>query len=194
LVQAGLADPENAAIATLRTINTRTIGRELTVNTLFSAIYVMYTVTLKELKAALKVNAQAGQSGAVNKTSFESTVQDDDFQQVKRRWRHISNDTSETGKKSAVKQPPKTVPTRNFFAPLRTNGMDTETTGAENTLQEKEASRKSGGPPPLVMTSTANLIGIQSDLKVNVTGEHEFRNTQNGNIFTIADQNLPASG
>jgi hypothetical protein len=57
--------------------------------------------------------------------------------------------------------------------------MDTETTGAENTLPEKEAPRKSGRPPPIVMTSTTNLIPIQSDLliKEHVKGEHEFRNT-----------------
>jgi hypothetical protein len=72
----------------------------------------------------------------VNKTSFESTAQDDDLQQVRDAGGISVNDTSETGKKSAVKQPPKTVPTRNFFAPLRTNGMDTETTGAENTTGE----------------------------------------------------------
>jgi hypothetical protein len=47
-------------------------------------------VTLNELNAILKVSAQAGQSGAVNKYSVESTVQDDDFWEVKRRKRHIS--------------------------------------------------------------------------------------------------------
>jgi hypothetical protein len=38
---------------------------------LFGALYGMYTVTLKELMVVLKVNAQAGQSGAVNRTSLE---------------------------------------------------------------------------------------------------------------------------
>ena len=46
---------------------------------LFSALYGMYTVTLKELQDVLKVNTQTGQNGAVNKTSLESTAQDDDF-------------------------------------------------------------------------------------------------------------------
>jgi predicted RNA binding protein with dsRBD fold (UPF0201 family) len=35
------------------------------------ALYGMFTVTLNELKVVLKVNAQAGQSGVVNKTSSE---------------------------------------------------------------------------------------------------------------------------
>jgi hypothetical protein len=43
---------------------------------LFSALDCMFTVTLNELKA---VSAQAEQSGAVNRTSLESTAQDDDF-------------------------------------------------------------------------------------------------------------------
>jgi hypothetical protein len=105
---------------------------------------------LNELKAILKVNAQAGQSGAVTKTSLESTAQDDDFQEVKRRKRHISNDTSETAKKTTVsvpksaagKVPTKAAITRNLFALPRTNDMDTETTEAENNLPEQEAPRK----------------------------------------------------
>jgi hypothetical protein len=50
---------------------------------LFSALYDMYTITLNGLKVVLKMSAQAGQSGAVNKTSVESTAQDDDFHEVK---------------------------------------------------------------------------------------------------------------
>jgi hypothetical protein len=37
----------------------------------FGALYGMYAVTPNELKAILKVIAQEGQSGAVNKTSVE---------------------------------------------------------------------------------------------------------------------------
>jgi hypothetical protein len=53
----------------------------------------MYVVTLNELKGVLKVSAQAGQSGAVNITSVESTVQSNDFQEIKRHKRHTSNNT-----------------------------------------------------------------------------------------------------
>jgi hypothetical protein len=135
---------------------------------LFSAFLCMYAVTLKELKAVLRVSAQAGQSGAVNTTSVEAMAQDDDFQEAKRRKRRISNDTSQRAKKSnkpihtstAVKLPPKAVLTHNFFAPLRTTDRDTETTGAENALPEQEAPRKPGRPPPIVMTSTTNLIRL----------------------------------
>jgi hypothetical protein len=67
---------------------------------LFTALYGMHSVTLNELKAVLKVSAEEGQSDAANKISVESTVQDDAFQEVKRRMRHISNNTSQTGKNS----------------------------------------------------------------------------------------------
>jgi hypothetical protein len=109
-------------------------------------------------------------------------AQDDDFPEVKR---HISNNTSQRDKKSikpvpasgALKMPPKAVLTRKLLAPLRTTDMDKETTGAENTLPEQEAPRKSGRPPPTVMTSTTKLIRLQSGLKDHAKGEYEFRNT-----------------
>jgi hypothetical protein len=113
-------------------------------------------------------------------------AQDDAFHQVKRRKRHISNNTSQTVRKStkpfprsaAVKMPQKALLTRNFFATVRTTDMDTETTGAQNALRVQEAPRKSGRPPPIMMTSNTNLIRLQTDLKDHVKGEYEFRNTR----------------
>jgi hypothetical protein len=52
---------------------------------LFSALYVIYTLTLNKLKAVLKVKAQAGKCGAVTKASLKSAAHDDDFQEVKRK-------------------------------------------------------------------------------------------------------------
>jgi hypothetical protein len=105
---------------------------------LFSAVYIMYMVTLNKLKAILKVSAQAGQSGAVNKTSVELIAQDDDFQELKRHKRNIYKDTTQTAKNlnesvptsAAGRLPPKAVLTHNFFTSLRTTDMHTETTGA----------------------------------------------------------------
>jgi hypothetical protein len=85
---------------------------------------------IEKLKTILKGSKRVAKSGAVNKTSLKSTAQDDDFQEVKRRKRHISTDTSETNQSQYPQLPPKAVPSRNLFAPLRTNDMDTETTGA----------------------------------------------------------------
>jgi hypothetical protein len=71
----------------------------------------------------------------VNKTSVESTAQGDDFREIKRCKRHISNNTSQTAKNStkqapksaAVKLLPKAILTHNFFAPLRSTDMDMKT-------------------------------------------------------------------
>jgi hypothetical protein len=136
----------------------------------FSVLYCMHTVTLIELKA---VSAQAKHSNSLNKISSESTAQNDDFREVKKRKWHNSDDTSQSAKNSTktvpisvtFKLPPKAVSTCKFFAPHRTIVMDTETAGTEHILPEQEALRKSGRPPPVVMTSTTNLIQVQSDLR-----------------------------
>jgi hypothetical protein len=71
------------------------------------------------------------------------------------------------------------VLTPNFFAVLRTTDIHTENTEAENTLLEQEAHRNPGRPPPIVITSTTNLIRLQKDLKHHIKGEYEFQNTLN---------------
>jgi hypothetical protein len=96
--------------------------------------------------------------------------------------KHTFNNTVQTAKKSikqfrtsaAVKLPPKAALTRSFFQPLRTTGIDTETTEAENALPKQEAPRKSGRPPSIVKASTTNIIRFQSDLKEHVKGEYGF--------------------
>jgi hypothetical protein len=75
---------------------------------------------------------------------------------------------------AAVKLSSKAVLTCNFFAPVRTMNMDTETTEEEKTLLAQEAPRKPGGLPPIMMTSTTNLIRLQSNLKDLVNGEYKF--------------------
>lgn len=63
--------------------------------------------------------------------------------------RHISNDTSQTANISAkpdptcaaVKLSQRAVLTRNFFSPLGTTDMDTDTTGAEGMVPEQEPPR-----------------------------------------------------
>jgi hypothetical protein len=45
-----------------------------------------YIVTLNDLWAVLKESADAGRNGEMNEASVESTAQDDDFREVKRRY------------------------------------------------------------------------------------------------------------
>jgi hypothetical protein len=172
-------NPEWTTIVNSTEENRSNFCKSLDGKPISSALYFMYTVTLNELKV---VSAQAKHSGAANKTSSEPTAQDDEYREAKRRMRHNSNDNSQSAKMStktiptsaSVKLPPRAASTRNYFAPLRTTDMDMETTGSENMLPEQEAPRKSGRPPPIVMTSTTNLIRLQRDLKEHVKGEYEF--------------------
>jgi hypothetical protein len=98
----------------------------------------MYAVILKELEAVMKVIVQARQSNAVNKTSVESTAQDD-FLEIWICKGHISMKPRRQprirlhSKIRSCQPASKTVLTSNFFASLRTTVMDTDTTGEENT-------------------------------------------------------------
>jgi hypothetical protein len=64
--------------------NTTNFCKDLDGKLLFSALYYKFMVTLNELKAGLKVSAQARQSDAVNETSVESKAQDDDEDEMNR--------------------------------------------------------------------------------------------------------------
>jgi hypothetical protein len=50
-------------------VNRANFCKDLDGKALCSAFYCMYTVTLYELKAIMKVSVEAGKSGVVNKTS-----------------------------------------------------------------------------------------------------------------------------
>jgi hypothetical protein len=73
------------------------------------------------------------------------------------------------------------VANKNFFAPLRAVPME----GAE--ISDEASSSENtdkGRPPPIVLTSEANLPSLQKDLKTVVTGEFFFRNTASGTRLT----------
>jgi hypothetical protein len=135
----------------------------------------MYTITLNELKGVQKMCAHAGQSGVTNKTSVESTAQDGDFQKVTWRKMHTCNNTLETTKKwdkpvptpAAVKLPSNATLTRKFFTPLRTTVIDTETISADDTRSEKQAPRKPGRPPAIMMTLPQT--SFRSGATLNIT-------------------------
>jgi hypothetical protein len=76
------------------------------------------------------------------------------------------------------------VPTRNFFAQLRStekeadNGDDADDTTERQ--QHQAPSSQVGRLPPIVLTSQVNLIQMQRQLKGLLKGNFEFRNTING--------------
>jgi hypothetical protein len=147
----------------------------------------LYAVTLTELKAVMKCTKRTKWCSEQNLS--ESKARDDDFQEVKRRKRHISNNTSKAAKNAtklvptsaAEKLLQKAVLTRNFLAPLRTTDMDKGTTGAQNILPEQEAPRKPGRQPSIMMTSITNLIRLQNP---KYTKWNPYHNKRNSRLFS----------
>jgi hypothetical protein len=156
----------------------KTSAKALNGKTLFSALYGTYTVALQELKALLKASSPAGNS----ETTKCAASQEDVFNEVRRRKRHITNEDAPTSKKTgcaAEVTPPKEVTTRNFFDPIRTTPMDADAADAQATTHEAVPG-KAGRSPPIILTAETNLIHLQKQLKNVVKADFEFRNTRNG--------------
>jgi hypothetical protein len=111
-------------------------------------------VTLNELRRHVKVSSQAGQAKQV-----------DGFKEVRRRKRHSTGEAAHTPKKVTIEPEAGKLPTSNYFAPLRTAQMDTDALDAQPSAEEAAALKKSARPPPIVLTSAANLIQLQKKLK-----------------------------
>jgi hypothetical protein len=140
--------------------------------TLYSALYGTYTVALQELNALLKASTTADPT----QTPKPASTQEDGFTEVRRRKRQNSDKAAQTSKKeaptavSALADTPSKITTRNFFAPLRTTNMETDSSGSETTPQEETVPAKTCRPPPFILTSATNLIQLQKQLK-NVVKE-----------------------
>jgi hypothetical protein len=116
---------------------------------LFSAFYGMYAVTMNWRPYWRWVHRQ---HKVMEWTKPQwKTAQDDNFQEVKRCKRYISNNTSQTARKStksvstsaAVKLPPKAVLTHTF-ALLRTTDMDTEVLAQRTHYQRRLPENQAG--------------------------------------------------
>jgi hypothetical protein len=57
--------------------------------------------------------------------------------------------------------------------------MDTDSSGTEATSNEDAVPGKTGRPPPIILTSTTNLIQLQKQLQSVVKENFEFRGTRN---------------
>jgi hypothetical protein len=143
---------------------------------LYSTLYGTYTVTLNDFKSLLKASSQAGRAS-----------QGDGFKEVRSRKRHSTAEAARSPKKAAV--PPSTgeVPVKNFFTPLRANSMDTDAPVTVSNPTEAAAPEKSSRQPPIVLTSAANLIQLQKQLKGVANQQFEFRSTRNGTRVVTKD-------
>jgi hypothetical protein len=133
---------------------------------LFSPLYGTYAVTLNELKSVLKASSQAGQAN-----------QADGFKEVRCRKRLSTGEAAHTLKKVTMAPPVMKLATSNFFALFRTAQMDTDAPVAQPSAEEAAAPNKSARPPPIILTSAANLIQLQKKLKGVARQSFEFRNT-----------------
>jgi hypothetical protein len=133
------------------------------------------------MKSILKASNSAG--GATTANESVKPTQEDGFKEFRwDKWRS-TNEAAPTSKKPAAETnstPKQEVATRNFFAPLRQSTMDTDSSGAEATTLEEAVPGKAGRPPPIILTSTTNLIQLQRQLKNVAKDDFEFPNTKNG--------------
>jgi uncharacterized protein with WD repeat len=58
--------------------------------------------------------------------------------------------------------------------------MDTDSSGMDAKTEEEAVPEKTCRPPPIILTSSTNLIQLQKQLKSVVKGDFEFRSTRNG--------------
>jgi hypothetical protein len=101
------------------------------------------------------------------------------FKEMNRRKRNTSTDhdsVTASKKPVSVQKPEKceiqqkaAVPTRNFFAPLTTMDEENENETAEetepSTQQQQQTAKGIGRPPPIVLTSSVNLIKLERGIK-----------------------------
>jgi hypothetical protein len=111
----------------------------------------------------------------------------EEFCEQRRRKRNPSEQQPTVPKEAvtAATSAPK-ITTRNFFAPLRAT-METDSSGMEDKTEEEAVAEKTCRPPPIILTSTVNLIQLQKHLKSVVKGDFEFRSTRNGTRVITKD-------
>jgi hypothetical protein len=139
---------------------------------LFTGMMRLYTAIHRELEDSLLQECDKGS--------------EEDVPRSKRRKRNSdSDDSSSTSKRETMDksrplpdyQKLQPVVNKNPFTPLRAVSMDG--TEASDEGQSSDNIDK-GRPTPIVLTSEANLLSLQKDLKTVVTGVFLFLNTISG--------------
>jgi hypothetical protein len=157
---------------------------------LYSALCGVYTEVLHDLMAVLKESAAKGKKA---KTTNTKPPSNEEFREQRRRTRKLSDEANKRTKKPATSatsvidpqlQSKDAVPTRNFFAPLRSTDMEADhgrdADDSTEGQQQQAPSSQAGRPPPIVLTSQLNLIQLQRQLKGLLKGNFDFRSTRNG--------------
>jgi hypothetical protein len=143
---------------------------------LFTGMMRLYGVIHRELKDSLLPECAKGSEGDVPHSKRRKRNSDCDDGSS-------TSETDATDKSRALPfyQQARPVATKNFSASLRAVCME----GTEESDEgQYSANIDKGRPPPIFLTSEANILSLQKDLKTVVTGELFFRNTASGNRIT----------
>jgi hypothetical protein len=169
--------------------------RALDGKSLYSALYETYTVTLHELQALTKSSCSKPFLTTAPATAITATNGNADVDGFREQWRRKRNSSGEeeSQKKRAVPQTSvernaefKPV-TRNYFAPLRQADMDCVEPDGDDTQNQQQTLFPAGRLPPIVLTTSTNLMQLQKEIKGLVKGNFEFRSTCNGTQVVIRD-------
>jgi hypothetical protein len=144
---------------------------------LYSALSGEYTEVLYDLTAVLKGSAAKGETA---KTTIISPPSIEEFREQGRRKRKPKDEADKRAKKpttsnTGVNEPQLRskyeVPTRNFFAPLRSIKMEAEDGDDVDDTTERQQhqapSSHAGRQPSIVVTSQLILVQLQRQLKVH---------------------------
>jgi hypothetical protein len=131
---------------------------------LYSALRGIYAVILNDLKGVLQESAAKSDAPCTSVVGTE----ENEFCEVKKRKRNYPGSMKNEPKKptTALNDPrlrrQQEIPTRNFFAPLRTTEMETSQSEAvgDSTINQQGLvpTNKTGRPPPIMLTSQVNLF------------------------------------
>jgi hypothetical protein len=144
------------------------MSKHLDGKALFTGILFLYAAIHREMTSTLQ---------------SEQVESEQEFRKQKRRKRNLSDKQSKPKSKTemtsgSVSTPRAELSTRKFFAPLRTE-IDLEG-DKETTDEEKQRSTTQAVRPPIILTSTTNLLQLQKNICAIVQGSIEFRNKKNG--------------
>jgi hypothetical protein len=135
------------------------LSKHLDGKALFTGMLRLYAAIHREMTSTLQ---------------SEQVESEQEFREQKRRKRNLSDKQSKPKSKTemtsgSVSTPRAEITTKNFFAPLRTE-MDLEG-NKETTDEEKQGSTtQAGRPPPIIPTSTTNLLQLQKNISAIVQG------------------------
>jgi hypothetical protein len=166
---------------------TLTLTLTLDGKALFRGLMRLYTAIHREMAETVQADHSdkqevAEHEGFKQQRRRKRSSLGEEQQQIKK----AAKPTSETRDPRMPSQPD--VPTRNFFAPLRTADMELESPEDTNNQadndgdqqQQQTPSCQKSRPPPIMLTSATNLTQLQKKLKGFVKGNFEFRNTRTG--------------